>query len=534
MPLFGSASPFDHDVEKATDEKNTVEDWALIMEVCDKVGTAPNGPKDCLKAITKRLNHQVPHVAMQALTVLDACVSNCGKIFHLEVASRDFETEIKKLLNGKLHQKVAEKFRSLIKKWTEGEFKTDPQLSLIPALYNQLKSDGCDFTSSDQVKKTTYTFSKDPNVVSSQKEEDDLAKAIELSLKENQQSPKANKLYPSARPSSPVKELRKVRAIYDFEAAEDNELTFKEGEIIQVLDDSDPNWWKGIGSQGEGLFPANFVTADLNAEPEQYKIAEKKMVQFNEVVEVKTVEADDQPVVIDETKIDRLIELLNDADPTGFRPDNDEMLNLEDQCHAMAPLIDQEVEKIDRKHAALSKLSQELMESLDMYHTLMREYPHPRYAYASPKMIPPYSYGPVDPAASVHPENYSNMPPMGYMPQGLAAPSYAPSPVSLPPISQETPVPHTYMSTQPTQMHLYKGPPQQNIMAPPENLIPKVPFQGPTTFPFVSPTMGSYGIPPSHIQSSMGHPSMMTNEFVPQQQPPQQRVAAPIQQQPLL
>lgn len=71
-------------------------------------------------------------------------MNNCGKNFHLEIASRDFETEYKRLLS-RAQPAIAQKLKSVLKKWCEGEFKSDPQLNLIPSLMTKLKSEGVDF-----------------------------------------------------------------------------------------------------------------------------------------------------------------------------------------------------------------------------------------------------------------------------------------------------------------------------------------------------------------------------------------------------
>lgn len=231
-----------------------------------------------------------------------------------------------------------------LKKWAETEFKSDPQLNLIPTLYQKLREEGQGFLdTTSSTPKPQPVLSKDPNVVSSQQEEDDIAKAIEMSLKiTKSSSPKltTNKTYSNASSGSSIYptmslngasstsprqsvnvsaaaavEPRKVRALYDFEAAEDNELTFLAGEIIHVLDDSDPNWWKGYNHRGEGLFPANFVSADLSAEPESVRIdSAKKSVQFNDEQTKKSVE-NESMIEINEEKIDRLLHLLHEANP---------------------------------------------------------------------------------------------------------------------------------------------------------------------------------------------------------------------------
>ncbi|KAG6457922.1 hypothetical protein O3G_MSEX010556, partial [Manduca sexta] len=113
MGIFSTSSPFDQDVERATSENNTSEEWGLIMEICDHAGVSAQSSKECLRAILRRLAHPDPHVQVHAATLLDACVANCGRVFHLEVASRDFETEFRRLL-ARAQPPVAARLRALL------------------------------------------------------------------------------------------------------------------------------------------------------------------------------------------------------------------------------------------------------------------------------------------------------------------------------------------------------------------------------------------------------------------------------------
>jgi signal transducing adaptor molecule len=68
----------------------------------------------------------------------------------------------------------------------------------------------------------------------------------------------------------------------------------------------------------------------------------------------------------------RLLGMIHEVDPTddeaaGMDP------SLEKQVNAMGPLIDVELEKIDRRHASLTQLATELTDALNMYHSLMRD-----------------------------------------------------------------------------------------------------------------------------------------------------------------
>ncbi|VDK63813.1 unnamed protein product [Onchocerca ochengi] len=359
MPIFGeTSSPYDESVEKVTAETCTTENWTLILDICDRVVADQNkGAKLCLLSVKKRLNHRDPHVVLLALSLLDSLWSNCGIAFRREVSSREFSQELSFKATHS-NRSIGEKTRSIIKKWSENECKQDASLGLIETLYKNLLAEGYSFETDSSSK--PFSSNTDSNAVRSAEEEEALVLAIAKSLQETSiRNDPVSSVYPSVTcattHSSIPKVEREVRALYDFEAVEDNELTFSVGDIITVTDDSDLNWWRGKSHRGEGLFPASFVTSNLLSQENESLAKEKALSRAVSVAR------------IDKTVLEECLRVLEDCDPTGERPDPPELADLEQQSLAQAPLIDARLAEIDRQHNALAQVDIAIRDVLSMY-----------------------------------------------------------------------------------------------------------------------------------------------------------------------
>ncbi|CAL8081387.1 unnamed protein product [Calicophoron daubneyi] len=477
-------------IEQCTSEKNTQDKWDLILRVCEEYGEKES--KACLKCITKRIFHKNPNVSLRAVTLLDACSKNCGKAFNREVSSRDFSQTVKNKF-ASLQRIPSLKLVEIFEKWAQ-EFKNDSELALAASLYNWVKTEHPNvirnLAETRQINKAGQARQNAAQIQA--KEVEELAKAIALSLKESEAKPTvdANRprpstttaqatssdklgLYPNFQASggpkisnAPSKGM--VRALYDFEAAEDNELTFKTGELIVLLDDSDENWWRGSNHRGEGLFPAQFVKRE---DDEGVESVTKKDLPNNTPnhagAKAKADDVPKTPVQLDAGKIDECLRLINLADPTGeYRFDPPELNQLEAECNAMAPLVDPELEKVDKRILMLSDLNQRLLDAFQLYHDLMSRstLPPPYFStiqstnpgvFQGPSSYIPSSVGPYPPPQQVMTTGGI---PLAY---GAAACGPETSQIQAGPVGVSGPIAST--STYPPPDNMYPNQPAMNM-----------------------------------------------------------------------
>ncbi|XP_050549241.1 target of Myb protein 1 isoform X1 [Spodoptera frugiperda] len=157
MSFFGVGNPFStpvgQKIEQATDGSLPSENWALNMEICDIVNSSADGPKDAIKAIRKRLTQSAGKnytIVMHTLTVLETCVKNCGKSFHVQACNKEFISELVKLIGPKNDPPtvVQEKVLSLIQCWADA-FQNQPDLQGVVQVYTELRTKGVEFPMTD-------------------------------------------------------------------------------------------------------------------------------------------------------------------------------------------------------------------------------------------------------------------------------------------------------------------------------------------------------------------------------------------------
>ncbi|XP_057698736.1 target of Myb1 membrane trafficking protein-like isoform X2 [Corythoichthys intestinalis] len=146
------STPVGQRIEQATSGSRQSEDWGLNMEICDIINETDEGPKDAVKAIKKRIvgNKNFREI-MLALTVLEACVKNCGHRFHVFVASQEFvEGVLVRAILPKYNPPTAlhDRVLSLIQSWADA-FRTSPSLAGVVYVYDDLRRRGLEFPMTD-------------------------------------------------------------------------------------------------------------------------------------------------------------------------------------------------------------------------------------------------------------------------------------------------------------------------------------------------------------------------------------------------
>ena len=57
--------------------------------------------------------------------------------------------------------------------------------------------------------------------------------------------------------------LTPFNPLRSYDAGEDNEISFCEGERITEIEEASPDWWEGTSPDGQrGLFPSAYVSTD--------------------------------------------------------------------------------------------------------------------------------------------------------------------------------------------------------------------------------------------------------------------------------
>ncbi|XP_051997502.1 ADP-ribosylation factor-binding protein GGA3-like isoform X2 [Xyrauchen texanus] len=130
-------------LNKATNPSNRQEEWEYIIGFCDQINKELEGPQISVRLLAHKIQSPQDWESLQALTVLEACMKNCGRRFHNEVGKFRFLNELIKVVSPKyladrVSKRVKTKVIELLYSWTVAL----PDEAKITEAYQMLKKQG--------------------------------------------------------------------------------------------------------------------------------------------------------------------------------------------------------------------------------------------------------------------------------------------------------------------------------------------------------------------------------------------------------
>lgn len=263
-------------VDRATDPALTTDNWEYILDVCDAVLASPEqNTRAAVAAVGPKLTSPDANVVLRALSLLVALAENCGLRLKNAIATRDFVEAhlLPPLASRQVHRQVKVRVAGAIEQLA-ALFALDPLLKPMQDAYAVVKLRYAQYLELPQKPAKQAQLAADV-----QQEEREMQRALQLLVQEfeREQSLRTEKPLPqpAAAPTSrnddlTIADVKKVRALYDLISYEPEELSFRKGDTITVIESVYRDWWRGRLPSGEvGIFPLNYVAPVVNKLPQE-------------------------------------------------------------------------------------------------------------------------------------------------------------------------------------------------------------------------------------------------------------------------
>ncbi|CDO95964.1 unnamed protein product [Kluyveromyces dobzhanskii CBS 2104] len=421
-------------IEKATDPGLRVDNWGYLIEVCDLVKVDAEDRGDyAMKIIEERLLKQDANMTLRTLSLVVALAENCGSRLQQAISSKNFTGVLYKIVDdSQVHVAVKREVLKTVHQLADS-FKADPSLKYMHDLERRTRKSHPELVSDVQVPKK-----KGMSKAREAEEEKELAEALRLSLLEykntdtvnsqqqqqqrpQQQRQQQQQQQQQTQIESSIQEnevqqqaptvIRKVRAMYDFNATELDELSFKKGDLICVVEQVYRDWWRGTLAGRVGIFPLNYVTPVTEPSPQEQAAERTK----------------EEQVFAQKDNVDKLQNKLREAGNGDITQDQ-EVNDLYGSVSPIRPQISKMLGKYAQKKEDLVSLRQILANAEISYNQLLSRASN-AYAYAAPAPAPAPAVAPTPspaPAPTATPNLQSPVSPMAQ----YTNPAYAPTPAN--------------------------------------------------------------------------------------------------------